>query len=411
MTKPTASVAWISNLGTFSALRVKPFRNFWSGLLAIYFGVQVQSLAAAWLAYELTRSPFKLGLVAAAWALPVVLFSVFGGVVADRAPKRTVLIWSRLWISLVTCAVAVLIATGLIEYWHLVAAGVFLGFGYAFSMAANQAIIPELVPPELTFNAIALNNSGFNLSRVAGPALAGVLIGTFGTAGAYFTATVFYLIAIGVLWTLPKTGYKTAGRGPLIEFMAEGLKYIWEHRPVIIIMALEFVLLFIAMPFQNFMPAFAERLNVQAVGYGFLVTMLGVGAMVGSLGVASLGNFKRKGWLLLSSGVVYGATIAVFAILQSFSAAMVFLVLVGLSGAAYLATSNTLIQMNVTDVVRGRVMSVYLTISGLQPLGVMLIGAIAEFIGVATAVAIGGGIIFVLMLVMLFALDSVRQLK
>lgn len=411
MAKPATAIAWLGNLGTFSALKVKGYRSFWSGLLAIYFGVQVQSLAAAWLAYELTHSPFKLGLVAVAWALPVVLFSVFGGVAADRVPKRTVLIWSRLWISLITCTVATLIATGLIEYWHLVVAGVLLGFGYAFSMAANQAIIPELVPSELTLNAIALNNGGFNLSRVAGPAMAGILIGTVGTAGAYYTATACYLIAIGVLWTLPKTGHKTAGRSPLLEFMAEGLRYVWGNRPVMIIIALEFALLFIAMPFQNFMPAFAERLNVQAVGYGFLLTMLGVGAMIGSLGVASLGNFEKKGWLLLFSGVAYGAVIAIFSSLQSFGVALIFLVLVGLSGASYLATSNTLIQMNVTDAVRGRVMSVYLTISGLQPLGVLLIGALAEVIGVSAAVAIGGGIIFILMLTMMFVLTSVRRLK
>ncbi|MCX8126662.1 MAG: MFS transporter, partial [Dehalococcoidia bacterium] len=135
MRKDFTAVAWLTNLGTFSALKLRTYRSFWSGLLAIYFGVQVQSLAAAWLAYELTRSPFKLGLVMAAWAVPVVLFSVFGGVVADRMPKRLVLIWSRLWISLITCVIATLIALGVIEFWHLVAAGVLLGFGYAFSMS------------------------------------------------------------------------------------------------------------------------------------------------------------------------------------------------------------------------------------------------------------------------------------
>ncbi len=409
--KPATAMAWLGNLGTFSALKVKGFRSFWLGLLAIYFGVQLQSLAAAWLAYELTHSPFKLGVVATAWAGPVVLFSIFGGVAADRMSKRAVLIWSRLWISLITFAVATLIATGLIEYWHLVAAGVLLGFGYAFSISANLAIIPELVPSELMLNAIALNNGGFNLSRVAGPALAGIMIGTVGTAGVYYAAAACYFIAIGVLWTLPKTGYKTTGRGPLWEFMAEGLRYVWENRPVMILIALEFVLLFIAMPFQNFMPAFAERLGVEAMGYGFLVAMLGIGAMAGSLGVASLGNFRKKGLLLLLAGMGYGVTLAVFASLQSFGAALGFLVLVGISSASYLATSSTLIQMNVTDAIRGRVMSVYITISGFQPLGILPVGALSEVIGVSTAVAISGGIVFLIMLAGVLTLGSVRRLQ
>jgi MFS family permease len=406
------AASWVGNLRTFSALKVKPYRNFWFGLLAIYFGVQVQSLSQAWLAYELTRSPLKLGLVTAAWGLPVFFLSVFGGVVADRMSKRKVLIWSRLWISAVTLVTAVLVATGRIEYWHLIVSGVALGFGYAFSMAANQSIIPELVPPELTLNAIALNNGGFNLSRVAGPALAGLLIGFIGTGGAFYVATVCYLIAIVVLWMLPTGPRKGKDRNePLLAFLLDGLKYLSGSRPVMMIMALELVLLFIAMPFQNFMPAFAERFEVKALGYGFLVTMIGVGAVIGSLSVASLGDYRRKGRLLLYTGVAYGFVLAAFTVIPSFGVALPFLIAIGVFGSSYLAISNTLIQLNVTDSVRGRVMSVYLTVSGLQPLGVLTMGALSEAIGLPLAVGGGGIVLLVIMIVMLFTASSIKQLE
>ncbi len=188
---------------TFSAIRLPSYRWYWLGLVCTYFAMQIQSAAQAWLAYRLTDSPFLLGLATAAWGIPVLLLSIFGGVFADRLPKRSLLVVSRVVLAMVSLWIAVLLLMDQLEYWNLLVASFFNGVVWAFSMAAMQSIIPELVPRELTQNAVALGSTAWNTSRVAGPALAGVLIGTIGGAGAYFAAVAAYFLGMVFLIIMP----------------------------------------------------------------------------------------------------------------------------------------------------------------------------------------------------------------
>lgn len=408
---------------TFAALRLRNYRWYWLGMLASFFGMQMQMPTQAWLAYELTHSPFKLGLVSAAWGFPILIFSLFGGVIADRVQKRNLLIVSQACAGVITLAVAILISTGLIRYWQLLIAALLSGTTFAFNMPGRQAIVPELVPREALFNAIALNVGGMNVTRMAGPALAGVLISVIGTAGVYYTAAGCYVFAIASLAMLPLTS--KVGLRPGVSMMkdlVEGLRYVRGHSLVLTLLGMELVLVLFGMPFQTLMPAFAELLKVEALGFGFLMAMVGIGAVLGSLVIASLSDFRSKGELLLIAGITFGITLVLFANAgslgtllnmeaSSFYLSLFFLLLVGAASTGYMTTNNTLIQTSITDEVRGRVMSIYLMTIGMMPLGTLPAGAIAESLGASLPVAMGGTVLAAFMLAVAFFHPSVRHLE
>jgi MFS family permease len=410
-------------LRTFAALRLRDYRWYWLGTLASFFGMQIQWPTQAWLAYELTHSPFKLGLVSAAWGFPVFIFSLFGGVITDRVQKRNLLIVSQACIALITLVVAILISTGLIQYWHLLAAALFSGVTFSFNMPARQAIVPEIVPRETLFNAIVLSSGGMNVTRVAGPAIAGVLISIIGTDGAYYCALGFNLISVALIAKLPLTSKVGLRPGiSMLKDLTEGLKYMRAHTLILTLLGMEVMLVLFGMPFQSLMPVFAELFEVEALGFGFLMAMVGIGALAGSLGIASLGDFKRKGQLLLIAGITFGGTLILFANAHalgyllnmqtnSFYLALFFLMLVGATSTAYMSTNNTLIQMNITDEIRGRVMSVYMMIFGLMPLGALPAGALAESFGAPFPITLGGAVLAIFMLLITFLRPRVRHLE
>jgi len=408
-------------LRTFAALRLRAYRWYWLGTLASFFGMQMQWPAQGWLAYELTHSPFKLGLVGAAWGFPLFIVSLFSGVIADRVQKRNLIIVSQACLAIVTLVVAVLISTGLIQYWHLLVASLVSGVIFSFNIPGRQAIVPELVPREMLLNAIALSSGGMNLTRVAGPALAGVLISTIGTAGVYYAALGCSVVSIASLAMLPATS-SLRQRESLLRDFTDGLRYLLGHGTVLTLLGMEMVLVLFGMPFQSLMPVFAELLQVKALGFGFLMAMVGIGALFGSLGIASLGDFKRKGQLLLIAGVTFGVTLVFFANAHSlctrlnlgagsFYLALFFLLLAGAANTSYMSINNTLIQMNISDSVRGRVMSVYMMTFGLMSLSSLPAGAMAGSLGAALPVTIGGVVVVLFMLVMAFSYSRVRNLE
>lgn len=393
-----AQPAWGRGLavwqGTVAALQIRDYRWYWLGVLASFLGMQMQWPTQAWLAYELTGSALMLGLMSAGWAIPMVTLSLFGGALADRMQKRDLLIVGQMGLGLANLVVAVLISLGVIQFWHLFAAALASGVMFALTMPARQAIVPELVPRGTLMNAIALSSGAMNVCRVLGPALAGVFIAAVGTQGAYYAAVGCTAVAAGFLALLPPTSTtgeqaKTSVFGQIIQ----GLRYVRGHTLVLTLLGMEAVLVLFGMPYQSLMPVFAELLNVEALGYGFLMAMAGVGAAVGSLVVASLGDFQRKGLLLLGFGICFGVTLLVFANAGSLSLSLFVLTLVGASSTGFMAINTTLIQMNISDEVRGRVMSVYMMTFGLSPLGTLPAGAIAEAVGAPFAVTLGGGIL------------------
>jgi len=399
-------------LATFDSLQVVGYRWFWFSLLSSMAALNMQFLVRGWLVYELTGSPRALGLVAAAMGIALMLFAPLGGVVADRVDKRNLIVAAQSAGGLLALVIAILISTGAIMLWHLVVASVLSGIIWAFSLPARQAIIPELVEKHRIMNAVAISSGAMHLSRVVFPALGGLLMSTLGTAGAYYVVVVCYMAAVALLLRVPAVGGGAVEASASMGFhLAEGLNYIRRSPVLVALLLMAVVPIMFGMPYQMLMPVFAEDvLDVGARGLGFLMAAVGLGALAGSLVVASLGDFRHKGLLLLGSALLFGVTLILFTQSANFYLSLLILLCVGVVNTAYLSINNTLLQTNAEDQVRGRVMSIYVMTFGLNGVGVLLVGELAEHLDVSLGVTIGGGLVFLFTLAMALWRPILRKL-
>ena len=399
-------------LATFDSLQVVGYRWFWFSLLSSMAALNMQFLVRGWLVYELTGSPRALGLVAAAMGIALMLFAPLGGVVADRVDKRNLIVAAQSAGGLLALVIAILISTGAIMLWHLVVASVLSGIIWAFSLPARQAIIPELVEKHRIMNAVAISSGAMHLSRVVFPALGGLLMSTIGTAGAYYVVVVCYMVAVALLLRVPVVGGGAVEASASMGFhLAEGLNYIRRSPVLVALLLMAVVPIMFGMPYQMLMPVFAEDvLDVGVRGLGFLMAAVGLGALAGSLVVASLGDFRHKGLLLLGSALLFGVTLILFTQSANFYLSLLILLCVGVVNTAYLSVNNTLLQTNAEDQVRGRVMSIYVMTFGLNGVGVLLVGELAEHLDVSLGVTIGGGLVFLFTLAMALWRPILRKL-
>ena len=398
---------------TFTSLKSRHYRWFWLGMLASFIGINLQLVARNWLVYEMTGSALYLGVVIAAWGLPILLLSYYGGAIADRIKKRDLLIWTQVGNGVITLVIAVLITTDRIELWHLIAAAAITGIIFAFHVPARLAIIPELVRQRELLNAIALNATVMNLSRFVGFAIGGLLLEVIGVGGVYYIVVACFLVSAGLLVMLPRLErvrrkVTTTIRADLME----GLRYI--HHSVLLrsLLAMAFVSIGFGLPYMNLMPVFAvDVYGVGESGLGFLLGASGLGALIGSLAIASLGDFRRKGLLLIGLASGFGVSLVLFAASGSYYLALGMLVAVGLLGTGYLAVNNTLIQSNVPHELLGRVMSMYVVTFALMPLGTVPLGAITDAIGAPLAIGAGGAVVALFVLGLALGLPRLRRLE
>jgi MFS family permease len=409
--------------GIFAALRISAFRKFWIGLLGIFLGSQMAVAAQAWLAYELTHSPLKLTLVTAMGSIPWIALSLYSGVIIDRFQKRNVIVASQIATVGVAAIIGTLIATGNIQYWHLLVASFTNGISGAFYMTARNSIIAELVPRESLYNAISLNNVSMNIAFVGGPAIAGILIGAFGTQSAYFVAIGCLLIGTITMGLLPASSKLGQVKvGSIFANLREGINYIRGKRTIVVLLVMELVITIFGMCYSGLMPVFAELLNLKSEGYGFLLAASGIGATLGSLALASLGNFKRKGRILIGSGIGLALILLLFANtvylsnyfhLGSFAFAIMFILLLGTGATAnnYSVTSGTIVQLSVSDEYRGRATSVYSMVVAVFPLANLILGTVAEFLGAPLALTIYGVILTIFMVGIAFFSRPIRTME
>lgn len=402
-------------LATFASLRNRHFRLFAIGMLFSFTALQMQTLAQNYLVYQLTGLAKYIGYVSAASGFSMLALSFLGGVVADRVRKRNLLAFSQLGIALFTLLLAVLITTGLIQVWHIIATAVVIGVIAAFNMPARQSYVPDLVGSDNLMNAMALNSGLMNLTRIAGPALAGVLIGLFGVGLLYFIKTGAYVIFVIILFLIPVTGKASATfTGSLLGDAAEGLRYLRHDRKVLDLLILAVVPVVLGMPYVNFLPVFQEEVfHVGPSELGLMMAVVGGGAIIGSLVIATLGDYKRKGLILISSGLGFGAALVLFAFMAStgsFYPSLVVLALVGASGTAYMALNNALVMMITPPEMRGRVMGLFMTTFGLMPLGALPMGALSDVIGAPFTVGIFGIVVLCFVAIMVIVRPSLRHL-
>jgi MFS family permease len=383
---------------TFSSLANPHFRVLWFGMLASYMAMNMNILARGFLAYQLSGSATALGLVTMVRGLPQLFLSPLGGVVADRVDKRRLLLCTQVAMGALAAINALLVQLGIIQIWQLAVLSLVEGFVFAFNMPSRQAIVPELVSDEELMNAVALNNSGMNLTRVLGPSAAGILIGL----GAYGMELTFYLVAlcyvgfIASLWRLPRRrpGAPVPAKGPFTAQLVGGIRYILASPTLTALMGLAFLPLLFGMPYQTLLPVFTKDvLHVGAGELGLLSAASGVGALVGSLTVATVAAFPRKDLLQVGFGVLFGAALVGFALTPLYVPALGWIFVVGLAGNAYMALNSTMIMATTERAYHGRVMSVYMMTWSLMPLSTLPLGRVVDGIGVQPTTAIAGMIV------------------
>jgi MFS family permease len=377
----------------FGALSHRNFRLFLFGQTVSLTGTWMQSVAQGWLVLLLTNSPFYVGLVSALGSLGVLLFTLYAGVIADRTDKRRTVVITQTLQMLQAFALAALVWSGHVTTGSVMALAAFLGIVSAFDIPTRQAFIVEMVGKDDLMNAIALNTSVFNLTRVLGPVIAGFLIGAQGVAICFFLNGLSYLAVIASLLAMrlpPWTrGVATVSAW---EGFREVVAYLRGDRRAFTLVVLTAVISIFGFPYLVLMPVFARNvLRVGAAGYGLLSAAVGVGAVAGALTVAVFSARIRKGRTLVGAGMLFGTLLAVFAWSRSFAFALAVLVLVGAAMIVNNALTNTLLQTHVPDHLRGRVMGFYsFMFVGMAPLGAFQAGVVAERFGAPAAVAVGG---------------------
>ncbi|MDA8217051.1 MAG: MFS transporter, partial [Dehalococcoidales bacterium] len=381
---------------TFSALVDHPnYRLYWLGALASNVGTWTQMVAQGWLVYDLTGSTFYLGLVGFATAIPSLFLSLVGGVLADRFERRRLMVYTQAGAMTTAFLLAYLAISGQVTVWHILAIAFVAGIVNALNVPIRQTIISDLVPRDALLNAVALNSAQFQASRTLGPAVAGLIVAAVGPGWCFFINGLSFLAVIGALLAMKLPPLAPVQRKTSMRMnLAEGIRYVRRDPIILSLVGLATVPSFFGMPYNQVMPAFASSvLHVGAEGLGFLMSCAGLGALIGALGVASLGRGAPRGMLLLAAIIAFGTALAIFAGSQLFGLSALMLVVVGTASMSYNALNQTFLQTLSEDAMRGRVMSI-LTVAtfGLQPLGTLLVGSAASLVGPQAAVVAGGSV-------------------
>jgi MFS family permease len=353
----------------------------------------MQNIAQAWLVYRITGSSVLLGVVSFAGQIPIFFLAPLGGIVADRRSRRRIVIGTQTASMLLAFALAALTLTKTVQVWHVFVLASLLGVVNAFDIPARQSFQVEMVGKADLMNAIALNSSMFNVSRVIGPAIAGILVAAIGEGWCFFLNAVSYIAVITglLLMNVEERERVASGESPL-ESLVEGFRFVTRNLPVHAILILLGVVSLTGMPYAVLMPIFADRiLHGGPRALGWLMGCAGVGAVAAALRLASRTELKGLGRWLPVASFAFGATLIGFAWSRSFWLSAGILVPVGFSMMIEMASSNTLIQSMVPDELRGRVMSVYsMVFMGMAPFGSLLAGVVAARIGAPSTVTASG---------------------
>jgi MFS family permease len=378
---------------TFSAFKHRNFRLYFFGQLISFTGSWMTTTAQGWLVYQLTGSKALLGVVAAAASAPMLVFATWGGWMADRYPKRSVVVCTQISLMILSLAMAALVWTKVVQPWHIIVLAVLGGITMAFDMPARQSFVIEMTSREDLMNAISLNSSAFNCARIVGPSIAGFLMAHIGIALCFlFDGLSFIPVIAGLLlMRLPKKDTAMASSsGPLGQAL-EGFRYVFAHRRVLTILSLFTVVGIFGWSYSVLMPAFArDVLHLDARGYGILMAGSGVGALAAALTVASAGHILPTRTMALGGVWIFSGALVLFAFSHSLYVGVILLALVGFGLVLYFSTSNTVLQSIVPDEMRGRVMGIWaLIFGGMIPLGSLEAGLLADLVGTPATMAIG----------------------
>ncbi len=399
---------------TFSALKHRNYRLFFTGQLISLIGTWMQNVAQSWLVYQLTGSPIYLGIVSVASSVPILAFSLGAGVLIDRVDKRKLIIVTQAAAMALAFILSADVFLGFVQPWHIIILSFLLGTVNAIDAPARQAFLIDMVAREDLMNGIALNSAIFNAARVIGPSLAGITLAAIGAGWCFFLNGVSF-IAVIISLLLMRVAQKKpeVHKGSMFVQLVEGLIYIWKTNTIRTIILLLTITSLFAYGYSALLPAFAKDvLNAGPEGLGLLSASIGMGALIGALTIASLGHFKRKGLLLTIGNLGFPLLAILFAFSMSFIASMVLLVGIGVGFMVQNSMSNSLVQQIVPDHLRGRVMSVYMLVfQGFFPIGSLISTSIAQEYGAPMGAAIGASVALMAGVVFLFAAPYLRKLE
>ena len=378
---------------TLRALQYRNFQLFFSGQLISLIGTWMQNLAQAWLVYEKTGSMVLLGTVGFCSQIPIFFLAPLGGIVADQYPRQRVVIATQTSAMLLALTLAALTLTGAVRIWHIFVLSALLGAVNAFDIPARQSFIVEMVGKADLMNAIALNSSMFNASRVVGPAIAGILVAAIGEGWCFFANGISYIAVIVGLALMRVAPHQPARHhGSPVANIVEGFRFVLRHPAIHALLILLGIASVTGMPFTVLMPVFADRiLHGGPKALGWLTGSSGVGALAAAILLASRQTLKGLSGWIAAAATAFGAGLVLFALSRTFWLSAAILVAVGFAMMLQMGSSNTLIQSMVPDHLRGRVMSVYsMMFTGMAPFGALLAGFVADRFGAPATVAMGG---------------------
>ena len=379
----------------FESLGYRDFRWMAAGSFVSFLAMNMQMITRAWLVLVLRLtddSPVALAWVMASFSVPMTLVSPLGGALADRMPRKYLVIVSQTGNAVMTVVIGLLDFTGTVEFWHVLVIGFINGSLMTFNMPSRQAMLSEIVPEKSLMNAISLNNSGMNLTRIVGPAVAGFMILYVGTHGVFFTVGAIYVFS--VISTMMVDAGKTAAsdsRKSVGGDIAEGLKYSVGDPGRLGLIVLVLLTTLFGFSYYALMPAWArEALNVGSDGLGTLMGIMGVGALVGTLGLAAAPALKRRGLWLIGSSVLWGVSLAMFSQVTDYGVAIPFLLTIGVISSVSMSLTMTMMQVLAAPEMRGRMMSIAMMTFGAMPLSSIPFGILAEYTGTPDSLMISG---------------------
>ena len=407
--------------GMFQSLAIRDFRYLWMGSVCASFAMQMQIVARGWLIYDMTSSPMALTWVMLSFMLPSFLFSLGGGVIADRARKKAIMIISQSLNTAATVLLAWIVVTDQVTFWHFIYFGLFNGTVLAISMPARSSVTPEIVGDENLVNAMALQSATFNLARILGPVLAGIVIAVFAagdTSSTFGVGVVFFVIsALYAISVLATTLLRYEGKpqrqveSTPMEDIREGFRYMRDEKVVLGLLIMGMVPMTFGYSASFLLPAF----NQDIIGggpddLGYLMMGMGVGALGGSLMLARAGDFGGKGRVMFLASYAWAFAMFGFALSGSLVAALVTGAVVGLFSSVFGSLNMTVVQLAVRAEIRGRVMSIMMMTHGLMPLGTLPVSALAEYVGIEAALMFAAGMLLLSMILLGFWIPELRKI-
>jgi MFS family permease len=396
-----------------SALRYRNYRLYWLGHFSSVLAQNMEMVAQSWLVLQLTNSPLLLGLTGLTNSIPTIALTLVGGVIADRADRRGIVLFAQAITSAFFFILATLVVSGRVRLWHILLFTFFSGCLRAFERPSRLALLPQTISKEEMTSAVALAGTIWQLNRLIGPAVAGMLIYLVDVGPTYYGCFLASVAALVCWYLIRIQGNDSRGtQSGLFQHMMDGLRFIRSNEVFYTFIAMTFFNSVFGMSYSILMPVFArDILLVGSQGYGFLQSAGGAGALGGTLLVAAAARWKRKGLQAISGAVLFGMLLIGFGFSPWFWLSLVFVFFIGLSSQFYMTTISTILQLKLPDQLRGRVMGIFGLTWDLMPVGGAVAGTMAEYTGAPVAVAFGGFCVMAMALWVVVSLPRVRDVE